>query len=61
MDLTLIKMLFLCTISTLPSEVQQILTSDFLQLDILTNLANEANISTILREFQVSLLSVMSW
>lgn len=30
-------------------------TSDFfiLQLEILTNLANEANISTVLREFQV--------
>lgn len=28
-------------------------SSDVLQLEILTNLANEANISTILREFQV--------
>lgn len=28
----------------------------FFQLEILTNLANEANISTILREFQVCVL-----
>lgn len=29
------------------------ISSSFLQLEVLTNLANETNISTILREFQV--------
>lgn len=61
----LIKTLFLGTFSNnFNTSLQSPATSDFwffLQLEILTNLANEANISTILREFQVGLLSLISW
>lgn len=35
--------------------------STTLQLEVLTNLANETNISTILREFQVNKLLVNSY